>query len=101
MRTQRDTSRRTTTVLLSILFSFPPNPHLDRDEVGSCLVCDGLGHQRLPAPRRAVEQHAHGPAQAHGGVLLRELDGPRDGKLQLLTHILQRTHIGPADAGDG
>lgn len=65
-------------------------PHLDADEVGAALRSHSLGHQRLAAARRPVQQHAAGCAEAHGSKGLRVRDGLADGERQLLTHLTGR-----------
>jgi len=64
--------------------------HLDGHEVGAALVCHGLGHQRLAAAGRAIQQHARGGRQAQRLEALRVHDGLCDAEGQLLPHLRPR-----------
>ena len=81
-----------------------PAPHLDElrraleVEVRSRLARDGLGHERLAGPRRAVHQHAlgHPRAQLLEPVgLAQELDD----LLELGARLLEAGHVVPAHRG--
>eukprot|EP00962_Isochrysis_galbana_P021853 scaffold6456_cov98-Isochrysis_galbana.AAC.4 len=73
---------------------------LDRDEVRLDLVGDGLGHQRLAAAGRAVQQDALGGRQAVPGVLCRVLERVLERLGHLALHVPQPTDVVPRAVGD-
>lgn len=67
----------------------PPYLTLDRDEVGLAFVGHGFGHERLSAPRGAVEQNTPGRRHAELLELLRVLHGVLHKLLQLALDALK------------
>ncbi|GIX62482.1 ribosome biogenesis ATPase rix7 [Babesia caballi] len=73
----------------------------DGDEVGLAAAGDGLGQQRLAAPRRPVEQDPRRHRDPEGAVQALEHDGEDDVLLHLLAQVRQGADVVPRDVGDG
>ena len=63
---------------------------LDGDEVGLAFVGHGLGHERLPAARGAVEEDTPGRRHAELLEFFRVLDGVLNQLLQLALDALKK-----------
>mmetsp|Transcript_9916 Transcript_9916/g.21409 ORF Transcript_9916/g.21409 Transcript_9916/m.21409 type:complete len:275 (-) Transcript_9916:58-882(-) len=73
---------------------------LDADEVGTALVRDGLGQERLTAAGRAVEEHALGRVHPELDVLVGVLDGVLDRLVELALDVLETADVLPVYVGD-
>ncbi|BAT05417.1 Os08g0413050, partial [Oryza sativa Japonica Group] len=72
---------------------------LDADEVGLALLGDGLGHHRLAAPRRAVEEHAARRRHAKQVEHLRVLHRVLHRLLELALDLAQAADVVPRHLG--